>query len=377
MVAPKSARMSRLRACMTRPAHALAALMVLPTAADVIKVATSCRGASFGTFRGAQRKKGPNSSFLPIWGRRNSKKMTKSFVSLTAGSCSNRLQTAFLHYCHSALLFVIMVTSTLSVSISSASAQSCSGAVELWFLNDESTSVSSTEFSQSKDFLASVSQNFTFDASSGMRGALVAWGTAPRYVSGLTGSFPSVTSSYTRATSGTQYTYPGLAMSYAKDAITDYNNSQYKTDGGAAVRGSIPSVVVMLTDADGINGNGGGVGGLYGASEFESSAAAIRAAGNQIVLMVIGEAADRYAGSDVPFQTLLNSVAGGAQNVMVGATYADIANPTNGYISGLTTKICSAVAAVAPSGSPAIESGEDRVLERQHHHLHLYGDEHR
>ena len=111
----------------------------------------------------------------------------------------------------------------------------------------------------------------------------------------------------------------------------------------------------MLTDADGINGNGGGVGGLYGASEFESSAAAIRAAGNQIVLMVIGEAADRYAGSDVPFQTLLNSVAGGAQNVMVGATYADIANPTNGYISGLTTKICSAVAAVAPSGSPAIE----------------------
>lgn len=226
----------------------------------------------------------------------------------------------------------------------------CSGEVELWFLNDESTSVTDTEFASAKSFLNQVSSSFNFDASSGFRGALVAWASSPTLVSGLTGSFSSVASNYTRVGDGS--TYPGAALAYTYSAIANYNSSSYKTSGGAEVRSDIPSIVVLLTDANGVTS---GTGKISDAAALTTAADNLRNAGQSIVIMLIAEAADRYdtasANYDSAFKTLMDNAAGGAANVIVGSTYDVIADPTKGFISNLSDRICAVAQEVAPASA--------------------------
>lgn len=87
------------------------------------------------------------------------------------------------------LLFAGLVIALSSAGWALAQAPACTGAVELWFLNDESGSVTDGEFDDAKDFLSAVATNFSYDATTGMRGALIAWDSAPDYVSGLTENF--------------------------------------------------------------------------------------------------------------------------------------------------------------------------------------------
>ncbi|WP_291841304.1 OmpA family protein [Limimaricola sp.] len=245
----------------------------------------------------------------------------------------------------------------------------CGGQVELWFLNDESTSVVSgtsgtpnNEFEDSQTFISSVANSFAFDATAGFRGALVAWATSPTLISGLTGSFPTVAAAYTRNGNGS--TYPGAAMSYAANGITAYDTSAYKTDGGAPVRSSVPSIVVMLTDANGLTS---GLGKVSDQAALEAGAKTLRDAGHQIVIMLAAEAALRYDPAntydprnpdttyDAAFKTMMDTVAGAASNVIVGSTYADIANPTKGYIAALSDRICAVAKQIASAAeTPAM-----------------------
>ncbi|WP_071675936.1 Calx-beta domain-containing protein [Nioella nitratireducens] len=225
----------------------------------------------------------------------------------------------------------------------------CSGRAELWFLNDESGSVTDTEFASAQSFLASVASSFDFATAGGFRGSLVAWDQTPTLISGLTTTFPTVASTYSRSGSGS--TYPGAAMAYAAGAITGYSGSAYATDGGAAARTGVPSIVVLMTDADGTNSQRGGV---QDETVLLTAANNLRAAGSEVVIMLIAEAADRYDSSngnyEADFETMMNTAAGSSTNVIVGATYADIANPANGYISNLSNRICDVAATLFPAG---------------------------
>lgn len=236
-----------------------------------------------------------------------------------------------------ALILIIFATP----NIVSAQATCTTGRGELWFLNDESGSVSTSEFADAKSFMSSVASGFTF-SNTAFRGAIVSWSDTNDQTieSSLTTSFVTAVSDYTRNYSNG--TAPAEALTFAAPYIT------------STARTGVPSVVVMLTDATAsqLTSN---------RANFISAANSIRAtAGNEIVVMLIAEAAAAYA-ADATVKSTIDSVAGSASNVIVGSTYADIANPTKNYISSLTTTTCSvaATAALALPGVSFPTSGQD------------------
>jgi hypothetical protein len=129
---------------------------------------------------------------------------------------------------------LVALLAMLSLFVGAAVAQAqetCSGRVELWFLNDESTSVTDAEFSDAQSFISSVASSFAYDESTGFRGALIGWAGSPTLVSGLTDQFTTVASAYSRG-GRDGYTYPGAAFDYVADALTDYDGSAYASSSG-------------------------------------------------------------------------------------------------------------------------------------------------
>ncbi|MEO3480857.1 VWA domain-containing protein [Phaeobacter sp. CAU 1743] len=254
-------------------------------------------------------------------------------------------------------MVLVAALSVFFVSVGAAVAQaqeSCSGRVELWFLNDESTSVTDTEFSDAKSFISSVASSFAYDESTGFRGSLIGWEDSPTLLSGLTDQFTTVASTYSRG-GRDGYTYPGAAFDYVADALTNYDGSAYASSSGEPAREGVPSIVVFLTDADGVDS---AIGRVRDASQLRASASAIRNAGHEVVVMLIAEAASRYTLGDgdyeANFYSLMNEVAGSAGNVVVGDTYANIAQPTQGYISDLSSRICSVAEQLSPALPPVV-----------------------
>ncbi|NVK03611.1 MAG: VWA domain-containing protein, partial [Flavobacteriia bacterium] len=237
---------------------------------------------------------------------------------------------------------------TATVNISPV--QSCSsGSAELWFLNDESGSVGPTnfdptdEFTDAKSFLSYVASGFTF-SDSDFRGAIVSWsGNGQQTIEqSLTTNFSSAVDNYVRNYEG--MTDPAYALNASKAAIL------------AGSRTNVPSVVVLLTDAtaDQLTTN---------AEAFKTAANSIRAtAGNEIVVMLIDEAADAYGDSNTPLvKTTIDAVAGSSANVIVGASYAEIADPTKTHINSLVGKVCSVAsnAALALDTAPPTIAWDD------------------
>lgn len=86
-------------------------------------------------------------------------------------------------------LVSVALQAALFMFVAAAAAQaqgSCSGRVELWFLNDESGSVTDAEFSDAQSFISSVASSFAYDDETGFRGALIGWSESPTLLSGLT-----------------------------------------------------------------------------------------------------------------------------------------------------------------------------------------------
>lgn len=221
----------------------------------------------------------------------------------------------------------------------SGGVQSCSsGSAELWFLNDESLSVDSTEFTQSTTFMSYVEDGFSF-SSSEFRGGIISWsGSSNQAVeSSLTTSFQSAIDAYAATTPFGSNTAPAEALTYAATQVTN------------GARTGVPSVVVLMTDASDTQLTSN-------SANFIAAADSIRATtGNEVVVMLIAEAATAY-GASSSVKTTIDAVAGSSANVIVGASYADIADPTNTYINSLVGTVCTvaANAAVALNG-PSVD----------------------
>ncbi|NVK07349.1 MAG: VWA domain-containing protein, partial [Marivivens sp.] len=215
-------------------------------------------------------------------------------------------------------------------TVAPSEVQMCSsGSAELWFVNDESGSVDSTEFTQSTTFMSYVEDGFSF-SSSEFRGGIISWSSAgdQSLESSLTTSFQSAIDTYAATTPFGNSTAPAEALTYAATQVTN------------GARAGVPSVVVLMTDASDTQLTSN-------SANFIAAADSIRATtGNEVVVMLIAEAATAY-GATSSVKTTIDAVAGSSANVIVGASYADIASPTNSYINSLVGTVCTVAAAAA------------------------------
>ena len=213
-----------------------------------------------------------------------------------------------------------------------------------------------------------VSDSFTFDDSTGIKAGVTGWSNQVNSVNvivPITQDFGDIGDSGLLSTSvvtngngrGIRELYTGkvvsgsgtrldFATTHLEGLIGDNtdSNSDGVTNNGR--RTAVPQIAVILTDASSTQlsnaGNGGG-------SAWTSAAALLRAAGPsgvEVVVMLIDVAATAY-NNDAGVRATVNGVAGGSANVFIGATYADISNPANGFISGLVTKVCDTAQASA------------------------------
>lgn len=222
----------------------------------------------------------------------------------------------------------------------------CNGRADLWFLNDESGSVDNAEWTQSKSFIQNVAAEFAFSPTA-FQGGLIAWADSANIVevSGLTVNFPSIAASYTRQFSGG--TDPADALAFVA--------SPTRLGTG---RTNVPSVVVLLTDASSTQLTGD-------SANFIAAADTIRArTGSEVVVMLIEAAAAAYTTDAPNVRATIDAVAGSAANVVVGASYADIADPARTYISDLASKTCTvaATAALALPGVTFVSAGQDLAI---------------
>lgn len=267
-----------------------------------------------------------------------------------------------------------------------AHAQSCSGAADMWYANDESGSVSNTEMVQALDFLYQVADGFVFDDISGAKAGVFGWSnnlspaeyiipasdtyadsddtgfldpnrdgsTADNNIvvdgdgTGIREQYPARTYS-----SGTWLAAATNHLAALVGSTADAN-SDGVTDNGR--RTGVPQIAVLLTDATASQlkdaGSGSGSG-QEGGSDWDTAMAALELAGpdgTNIVLMLIDVAAVAYgtpgAGNegtagDAAVRTLVDSfVTNYDVTLYVGGTYAEIANPVNSFVDGLVNAVC-------------------------------------
>lgn len=240
----------------------------------------------------------------------------------------------------------------------------CSSKVDVWYANDESGSVSPTEFTQARDFIYQVTDGFYHSFASGAQGGIVGWayGAQPvNVVIPITETFydPDDTG---LATTGTTVDGDGLGVreNYTVKVDTTGGTQLANATNGVANlinagngrRTGVPQVAVILTDApssqiNNVSGNGGG-------SAWEAAAANLRAAGpdgTRIALILIAEAAEAYTpgspGYSAASKATIDAVVGANGIVITTDTYAAAADPANTYINDAITSICS-VATFAP-----------------------------
>ena len=265
-------------------------------------------------------------------------------------------------------------TAAIETIVNQPSQQSgmCTSKADLWFAMDESGSVTNDEFDDGLNFVYAVSDLFKFDNVTGAKAGIIGWSNDPQPTSviipitdqfsdlddtGLIGSLSTdsdgqgVRDLYVSKVSSGRGTRLDLATQRLADLI----------NAGNGRRDGVPSVAVILTDANQgqlENSNEGG------GDAWITAAANLRNAGpdgTQIIVMVIDDtitngdrnAAKAYNDSTLS-KTIVDTVAGSVENVFVGSTYAVIADPAKGYISGLVDKICDA-AVVSVSANPALE----------------------
>jgi hypothetical protein len=269
----------------------------------------------------------------------------------------------------------LYLVSVLAAQSANAVDGQCASRADLWFANDESGSVDATEFEGALNFIYQVADSFEYDASTGAQAGIIGWADELQPTDvivpitedfgdvddvGLVGSLTTdgdgkgVRELYTARVSGSNGTRLDLATQRLAQLI----------NGGNGARAGVPSVAVILTDAnqgqlEQWSRGGGGA--------WIKAAENLRAAGpdgTQVVVMVIDNTATRgvanaalaytdtagavpAAGTTITNTTdldgyaeyIVNTVAGSADNVYVGATYAEIADPTQGFISGFVNKV--------------------------------------
>lgn len=257
----------------------------------------------------------------------------------------------------------------------SASAQSCSGTADIWFANDESNSVEADEFTHALDFLYQLSDQFVFDADDGAQGAIFGWShLGPHdYIFPATATFGDTGDSGLLDVNGDGLdddssiyidgdvlgirelyqarnldgdTWLAKATNNLASRIGDTTDTDQDgvTDSGR--REGVTQIAVLLTDAnadhitgEGVNSSEGNRGGTEFYNAVENLVAT--AGGTQMVLVLLDDAANIYGSYNDEVTDLIDSlVADHGVQLVVSGSYAEIADPANGYISGLADAIC-------------------------------------
>ena len=286
----------------------------------------------------------------------------------------------------SALFSVLVSNETL--------AQSCEGAADIWFANDESGSVDNTEMVYALDFFYKVADEFLFEEIEGAKAAAFGWsvGNGPiDYVLPASAGFGDVDdtgyldpngdgdpadSNIVTDSDGAGIREAYVARTYSggtwlAKATNDLasrigNNTDSNADGTTdnGRRSGIPQIAVLLTDAFDsqlTTAGSGAEAGQLGGSDWDTAIAnlVVTAGGTKMVLMLIDEAADAY-NNDAATTALIDSfVTNYDVSLFVGDTYAAIADPVNNYISGLSSTICLLTDVVTRLQAPGAFSGLD------------------
>lgn len=270
--------------------------------------------------------------------------------------------------------------------ISQVNAQTCSGAADMWYANDESGSVSNAEMTQALDFLYQVADGFVFDDISGAKAGVFGWSnnlSPAQYIIPASDTFsdkddtgfldPNRDGSTADNNifldndgTGIRELYPtrtyssGTWLAAATDELASLIGSVTDTDFDGVTdngrRTGVPQIAVLLTDATASqlkNAGSGGGAGQEGGSDWDGAMADLLVAGpdgTNIVLMLIDVAAVAYgtpgAGNegtagDAAVRMLVDSfVTNYGVTLYVGGTYAEIADPVNSFVDGLVNAVC-------------------------------------
>lgn len=255
-----------------------------------------------------------------------------------------------------------------------AIAQSCSGTADIWFANDESESVEPTEWFSAMDFLYKVTDEFVFDDEDGAKAAIFGWshlgpqdyilpatdtfgdngdtgfldvngdGVADDSTVSVDGDVLGIRELYQERTLSGD-TWLAKATNNLASRIGDATDTDQDgvTDNGR--REGVAQIAVLITDAnahhmtvEGVNRSVGNRGGTEWYAAVENLV--VTAGGAELVLMLVDEAADVYGRFSYVSEFIDGLVADHGINLVVGGSYAEIANSSNDYIGTLTDTIC-------------------------------------
>ncbi|EGG28347.1 Flagellar motor protein [Aequoribacter fuscus] len=155
----------------------------------------------------------------------------------------------------------LYLVSVLAAQSANAVDGQCASRADLWFANDESGSVDATEFEGALNFIYQVADSFEYDASTGAQAGIIGWADELQPTDvivpitedfrdvddvGLVGSLTTdgdgkgVRELYTARVSGSNGTRLDLAT----------QRLAYLINAGNGARAGVPSVAVILTDAN-------------------------------------------------------------------------------------------------------------------------------
>ncbi|MEO1672388.1 MAG: GEVED domain-containing protein, partial [Cyanobacteria bacterium J06631_2] len=217
---------------------------------------------------------------------------------------------------------------------------------DVWFANDESGSISPTEFEDALDFIYQISDGFVYDDVTAMRAGIMGWTEVEneRTIIPITESFGdsgdfglfASSISLNGNNEGVREQYqsrPGTSFGTRLDYATNYLAGLIS--GSSGDRPNTIQVAVILTDANASEINADGFTGLL---RSINAAQNLQNTGAKVLVILIEDAVNAYD-NDANSQLIINSIADGGKIIKV-PTYAQAANPANDYIQDTVGAVC-------------------------------------
>lgn len=226
--------------------------------------------------------------------------------------------------------------------------------VDLWFFNDESGSVSPTEFVHAKTFMQSVANSLTLSSTDFQLG-VVGWGTdADVYVriplKDSASDFTTALSSYSK---GNYSDHVGTTLEYA------YNNFFYNATHGA--RSDRKKLIIYLTDVSQVNG------GQPQADALIATADNIRANGDDIIFVLVDLAATAYEQNTRSISGVyigdmfLAAADGDASKIVISEDYA-VALISDAVVAEASDQVCTSALAITAGESEEEEEAPAVII---------------
>ena len=233
----------------------------------------------------------------------------------------------------------------------------CPGTIaDIWFAHDESGSVSAAEFTDGLDFIYQVSDKFVYDVDDGMQAGLFGWALSQvDAIIPITDTFGDPDDSGLNANGNILVDNDGQGVREEYNIRLDRSGGTDLTSATAYLanlintgngrRTGIPQVAVLMTDAFDYqmtnDANGGGNSWITEANNLRNAGPD----GTNLVVVLIDTASVEYQ-NDPNVPPVVDAVVGDGK-LFLADTYADIADPLNGYVDNLAQTICNAATPVA------------------------------